>query len=192
VNGTVAANETLRVIKGRRSIRSFRDEQITDGELKEILEAGSYAPNAGGQAWHFTVVQRKEMLSELNLTAKETARNSGIEHLAELGRNEGFDCLYGAPALIIVSGDGQAFVPLEADCAAATQNMLLAAESMGIGSCWIYFALMAFNSPQGPELIRKLELPEGYRPYYAAVFGYKKDSDAQADARKPNLVTYIR
>lgn len=83
-------------------------------------------------------------------------------------------------------------MPLDADCAAATQNLLLAAESIGLGSCWIFFVLLAFHSPQGAELRKELKIPEGYKPYYSAVFGYKKAGAVKAADRKPNLITYIR
>jgi nitroreductase len=126
-------NETLKIIKQRRSIRSFKDEQIKDEELQAILEAGLYAPNAGGQAWHFTVVQNKELLDRLNIAAKEAAKQHDFEPLRKLGNNEKFNCLYGAPTLVIVSGNEQSLMPLDADCAAATQNLLLAAESIGLG-----------------------------------------------------------
>lgn len=185
-------NETLKVIKQRRSIRNFKDEQIEDNEIHAILEAGLYAPNAGNQAWHFTVVQNQVLLEKLNLAAKQSAQQMDIKHLKALGNDEDFNCLYHAPTLIIVSGDGNAFVPLEADCASATQNLLIAAESLGVGSCWIFFVLLAFNSPQGPELRTELKIPEGYKPYYAAVFGYKNDIIVDVPDRKSNLITYIR
>lgn len=185
-------NETLQIIKQRRSIRSFQEEQIKEEELQAILEAGMYAPNAGDQAWHFTVVQNKQLLDRLNSTAKEAAKHLDIEGIRELGNNEQFNCLYGAPTLIIVSGKGQSPIPLEADCAAATQNLLVAAESMGLGSCWIHFVLFGFYSPQGPELQKELKIPEGYRPYYSAALGYKLEEAVTAPERKPNLVTYIR
>lgn len=185
-------NETLRIIKRRRSTREYQEEQIKDKELQAVLEAGLYAPNAGGQAWHFTVVQSKDLLARLNIAAKEAAKQMGVEHLGGLANNVEFDCLYGAPTLVIVSGNEQAPVPLEGDCAAAVENMLIAAESIGLGSCWIFFVVLAFYSSQGPELRRELELPDGYRPYYAAVLGYKKSAVASAPDRKPNLITYIR
>jgi nitroreductase len=188
----VIVNETLKIIKQRRSIRSYKDEQVGEEELKAVLEAGLYAPNAGDQAWHFTVVQKRELLDRLNMAAKEAAGQTDIKHLRELGNNERFDCLYGAPVLIIVSGNGQAPVPLEADCAAATQNMLIAAESIGLGSCWIFFVLLAFHSPQGDAWRKELKIPEGYRPYYAAVFGHKKTAAVNVPDRKPGLITYIR
>jgi len=93
--------------------------------------------------------------------------------LKALGNNEKFNCLYGAPTLIIVSGDEKAPIPLNEDCAAATQNLLLAAASLGVGSCWSFFVTMAFYSSQSSELRNKL-IPEGHKPYDAAMFGYKK------------------
>jgi nitroreductase len=187
----MVTNETLKIIKQRRSIRSYQAEQIQDEELQAVLEAGLYAPNAGGQAWHFTVVQNKALLGRLNLAAKESARQMGMEHLKALGNNEKFDCLYGAPTLIIVSGNERSPVPLDADCAAAVENMLIAAESLGIGSCWIFFVLMAFMSSQGDELRKELKIPEGYRPYDAAVFGYGNGLAPKAEDRKSDLITYI-
>jgi nitroreductase len=186
------ANETLKIIKQRRSVRSYKDDQIKDEELQAVLEAGTYAPNAGGQAWHFTVVQNKELLERLNLAAKEVARQHDFEGLRALGNNEKFNCLYGAPTLIIVSGNEHAPMPLDADCAAAMENMLIAAESLGLGSCWIFFVLLAFQSPQGNELGKLLKIPEGYKLYDAAAFGYKKARAPKAVDRKPDLVTYIR
>lgn len=184
-------NDTLRVIKQRRSVRSYKKEQIKEEELQAILEAGMYAPYAWDQAY-FTVVQNKDLLDRLNLAAKEAAKQMELEHLRELGSNEEFNCLYDAPTMIIVSGSEQAPIPIEADCAAATQNLLLAAESLGIGSCWIFFVMMAFYSPHSLELWKELKIPEGYKPYYAAVFGYKENSPVNISDRKLGLVTYIR
>ena len=184
------ANRTLNVIRQRRSIRSYRDEQITDDELRAVLQAGLYAPNAGDQAWHFTVVQNRGLLGRLNV-AKQVATQMGIPGLMDLAADEGYNCIHGAPTLIIVSGDEQAPMPLDADCAAATQNMLIAAESIGLGSCWIFYVQLAFHSPQGPELRQALRIPGGYKPHYSAAFGYRKDSVPEAPDRKPNLVTII-
>lgn len=185
-------NETLKIIKQRRSNRSYKNEQIKNEELQAVLEAGLYAPNAGDQAWHFTVIQNKEMLDRLKRAAKETAKLMENEHLKSLGNDESFDCLYGAPTLIIISGDENAYVPLEADCAAATENILLAAESLGLGSCWIFFVLMAFQSAQSTELRRALKIPEGYKPYYSAILGYKEAEIIHVPDRKTNRITYIR
>ncbi|MDF2892397.1 MAG: nitroreductase [Clostridia bacterium] len=184
-------NETLKVIKERRSIRSYKKEQIKDGELQAVLEAGLYAPNAGGQAWHFTVIQRKEILEKINYLAKENLKSHVVEDLKVLGNDENYNGLYGAPTLIIVSGKKE-FVPLEFDCAAATQNMLLAAESIGLGSCWVYFPIFAFDSPQAADLRKELKMPDGYSPYCSLILGYKDISISDMIERKMNLVTFIK
>lgn len=185
------SNEVLKIIKQRRSIRKFNDEQLKDEELQTVLEAAQYAPNAGSQAWHFTVVQNKDLLQRLNRAAKEGVKQLNFVGLRELANDERFNTFYGAPTLVLVSADTSS-IPLDADCAAATQNLLLAAESIGLGSCWIYFVMFAFNSSQGPELLKELKVPEGYKPYCAAVLGYKNANPTHVSPRKPDRITYIR
>jgi nitroreductase len=184
-------NVTLEIIKQRRSIRAYQETQIHPEQLNTILGAGSYAPNAGGQAWHFTAVQNKKILTRLNNAAKETAQQLQLPGLADLANDENFDCLYGAPTLIIVSGWDASPIPLEIDCAAATENMLLAAQSMGLGSCWIYFVLLAFNSEKADELRNILKIPQNYKPYTSAVFGIPAEKIVEIPERKPNLITMI-
>lgn len=188
----MVTNETIEIIKQRRSIRNFKDEQIKDDELQTVMETGLYAPYAWEHGKHFSVIQNKELLDRLNLAAKEVAKQMEFGQFKELGNNKNFNCLYNAPTLVIVSGNEQAPMPLEADCAAATQNLLIAAESIGLGSCWIFFVLLAFNSSQGYELRKESKIPEGYKPYYSAVFGYKEDSEVNIPDKETNHITYVR
>ncbi len=184
-------NEFLDLIKERRSCRNFKKEQIRKKELEAIVEAGQYAPNAGGtESWHFTVIQNKEMLERINHLAKEGGKASGIPHLKSLGENEAFHSQYNAPTLIIVSGDENSIVP-EQDCAAATQNIMLAAESLDVASCWIYFTLMSFHSEEGAKLREELKIPAGFKPITSIVLGYRKSKKPKAAKRKPDTITYI-
>lgn len=185
-------NDTLKIIKQRRSIRSFKAEQIKEEELQAVLEAGLYAPYTWEQGKHFTVIQNKELLDRLNITAKEAAMQLGIEDLKEIAGDEKYNCIYGAPTLIIISSSEQSPIPLEADCATAAENLLLAAESIGLGSCFIYFVMFAFNSPMGLELRKEFGIPEGYRPYCSVAIGYKNDTKVETPVRKPDCITYIR
>jgi nitroreductase len=188
---TKLTNDTLNTIKSRRSIRSFKDEQIKDDEVEAVLEAGMYAPSAGNQqAWHFTVIQNKELLAWLNREAKERAKQLDDEHIKKMANNESLNIFYGAPTVILVSGEEKAMV-IEADCAAATQNMLLAAESVGLGSCWVNLVLFAFNSPKAKEYLKELGVPDGYKPFSSVALGYKKIEAINAPARKSNLINYI-
>ena len=79
--------------------------------------------------------------------------------LKELANNEGFNIFYEVPTVILVSGEEA--IAIESDCAAATQNMLLAAESIGLGSCWIGFVLVAFNNSKAKEYLKKIRYSGG-------------------------------
>ncbi|RXA21689.1 nitroreductase family protein [Methanosarcina sp. MSH10X1] len=182
-------NETLSTIKNRRSIRNFKNKQIKDEELQAVLNAGTYAPSANEQAWHFTVIQNKELLAWLNFEAKEIAKQ--YEPLQDLANNERFNIFYNAPTVILVSGEEKA-IAIESDCAAATQNMLLAAESIGLGSCWIGFVLVMSGSPKAKEYLKKLGVPDGYKPYASVALGYKNAEVSIAPPRKLNVINYIK
>lgn len=184
-------NEVLTVIKERRSIRAFLPDQIGDEELEAIVEAGRFAPNGGGEAWHFTVIQNTEILEEVNRLAKLYAATSGLPWLEDLGRNGEFHSVYHAPTVILVSADEQG-VCSEADTAAATQNLLLAAESLGVASCWGYFATQAFLTEEGNALRKELKIPEGYKVYTSVMLGYRAGEAPLASERKPGTVTFIK
>ncbi|MDR2445953.1 MAG: nitroreductase family protein, partial [Treponema sp.] len=115
-------NETIKIIKQRRSIRQFLEKQISENELSTIINAGLYAPNGGTnleEDIYFTIIQNKNVLNKINLLAKEAAKQSHLEWLKELGNNENFNCLYNAPTFIIISVRGQSGSTVY-DCSALT------------------------------------------------------------------------
>jgi len=183
----VLTNDTLSTIKNRRSTRTFRSEQIKADELKAVLEAGSAAPSANTQARHFTVIQNPGLLSWLNQEAKEQAKQ--FEPLQELANSEHFHIFYDAPTVVLVSAE-ESGIALESDCAAATENMLLAAESIGLGSCWIGFVLVLFASPNANDYGKRLGIPDRYTPYAAAAFGYKTGEAVNTPPRRGSLINY--
>jgi nitroreductase len=192
--GIMFDNETLRTIKQRRSIRNYKNKQISDDEIKAIVEAGVYAPNGSGQLEefiHFAVIQNKNVLEKINNYAKISASQSEMEHLKNLGNDPGFNCLYNAPALIIVSYNENWIQP-EIDCAAATENMLLAAESIGLGGCWLYFPLQAFYAEYGKELLKELEIPDGYKPITSMIIGYKADEKINIPKKEIKNISYYQ
>ncbi len=184
-------NNVLEIIKQRRSCRDFSCQQINEEELRAILKAGSCAPFAGDQKCHFTVIQNRELLDQLNLAAKKIAVQMDIEYMRKLGNNKEYNCIYNAPTLIIISGNEKAVAP-EFDSAAVTQNILIAAESLGIGACWIFFVLLAFFSSKSKQLMEKLQIPEEYKPYTSMALGYKRDTIVNIPDNEINLITYIR
>lgn len=185
-------NQTIETILNRRSVRVYSEEQIKQEDLDLILQAGCYAPSGCNmQPWHFTVVQNKEILKTLNEETKKELLKSDNEYFQNCGKNEKYNIFYNSPTAIVISGEKKALVP-ETDCAAATENMLLAAESLDIGTCWIGFATFLFKSERAEEFLKMLQIPEGYEPYYAISLGYKKISNPKAPQRKENTITYIK
>jgi nitroreductase len=190
--GEINMNETLNIIKARRSIRSYLPDQIKENELQAILEAGYYAPSARNQQpWHFTVVQNKDLIDRLNNSFKEFARNTQDEYLQKRGNEPDYNVFHHAPTVIIISGD-KSNQSAAVDCAAAVQNMMIQAESLGIGSCWIGLIAHLLNSDAGKGYLKQLLIPDGYKQIHAITLGYKASAAPSAPKRKQNIISYIR
>lgn len=183
-------NEVISAIKARRSVRSYRGEQIAQETLEGILEAGMYAPTAcNEQPWHFTVIQSAEALRRVDEFTNKAMAISDVPWHREMSARPSFSVTYGAPTLIVVSGRKDATAP-RVDCAAAAENMMIAAASLGVGSVWL--GLMRFAFADAAEL-SALALPPGYEPYYGIAFGYPASgSRAAAPKRNRDVVTWIR
>lgn len=182
-------NPVLDAIKNRRSIRKYLPDPLKDAELAAILEAGSYAPSAHNeQPWHFTVICKKELLDRISEKTKELMAAQDTDWIKAMGQNPDLHIFYKAPVVVLVSTRIGAMSP-KVDCAAAIQNMLLAAESLDIGSCWIGLARYYFSLQEELPL---LGIPEGYEPFYAVTLGYKAQRPSRALPRKKDTVNYIR
>lgn len=185
-------NEVIQNILNRRSVRVYSEEQIKPEDLDLIVQAGLFSPSGcNSQPWHFTVLQNKELINELNIESKKELLKSKNEYFKNFATNEKYDIFYNAPTVIIISGEKAALVP-QIDCAAATENMMLAAESLEIGSCWIGLVTFLFKSDRGEEYSKKLEIPDNYEPYYAVTLGYKKIANPKPQPRRENTVNYVK
>ena len=185
-------NETLKNIRNRRSTRTFLPDQLNVTDIHDIIDAGIYAPSANNmQPWHFTVLQRKDIIDRLSDSFKEIARKSDNEYLRKFADNEKFHVFYNAPTVVLVSGDINS-KSASVDCAAAVENMLIAAESLEIGSCFIGLIAYLLNSEEGTEFVKELGIPEGFKQIHALSLGYKKNETNNAPERKENIVNYLK
>ena len=165
-------NETLKVLKERRSVRKYKAEQIRDEELNAILEAGTWAPSAKGlQTSVMVVVQDPETIawmSKLN---------------AEIQGNPGTDPFYGAPTVVVVLAKADIPTAVE-DGSLAMGNMMNAAASLGLGSCWIHRAREVFESEEGKRLLASWGLEGEYRGIGHCILGYPAQQPAEGAPRK--------
>lgn len=169
-------NETLRVLKERRSIRKYKPQQISEEELSAILEAGTWAPSGRNQqSAVMVVVQDRETLDYM------TRLN------AEIRGRPGTDTFFGAPTAVVVLADGENYNWMR-DGSLVMGNLMNAAASLGIGSCWVNRALELFDRPEGKALLKKWGLPETLRGVGNCVLGY---IDGPIPDPKPRKEGYI-
>lgn len=184
-------NETLKVINSRRSIRAYKPEQISDEDLQAILTSAIHAPSAmNQQKWHFAVVQNKELLAEMVEIAKECIMNSDNEFLKQRASAPNYHTFHQAPTVIMISG-AESAPWIDIDCGMAAQNIALAAESLGLGSCIIGTTVSVFNSAKGARLKKEINMPAGYKHMCSVALGFKACENPAAPARNKEVVSYI-
>lgn len=172
-------NETLRNLKERRSIRSFRKDQIKEEQLDAILEAGMYAPTGmGAQSPVMVVIQNKELIKKLS-------RMNG----AVMG-NEESDPFYGAPTVIIVLADKTRSTYRE-DGSLVMGNLLNAAHAVGVDSCWIHRAREVFEGPEGKALLKEWGMEGEYEGIGNCILGYRSCEYPAPKERKENYVIRV-
>lgn len=171
--------DLFEALKGRRSVRAYKDEQIKDEELNAILEAGEYAATGmGKQSPIMIVVQDKETIAQLS---KMNAKVFG---------KEGMDPFYGAPTVVIVLADKNMPTCVE-DGSLVMGNLMNAAYGLGVGSCWIHRAKEEFESEEGKEILKSLGITGDYEGIGHCVLGYIKGDAPEAAPRKEDYVYYI-
>ena len=172
---------TIDDLKNRRSIRKYKKEQIKDEELKQILDAGIYAPTgAGRQSPKIVVIQDKEKIEEYSEWNKSFFPDE---------RPDEYDPFFGAPTLIIVLADKN--IPTHVyDGSAVLTNIVNAAYSIGVGSCWVFRAKQEFESEKGQKLLKEWGISSDYEGIGHVVLGYS-DENPKPHPRKDDYITYV-
>jgi len=172
-------NETLKILRERRSIRKYEDRPVPDELLDAVLEAGLYAASGmNTQGVRLVAVRDPETvayLSRLNAAVMNATR----------------DPFYGAPCVVIVLADPEIYGGWVEDGALALGNMMNAAHALGLGSCWIHRARQVFDSPEGKELLQKWGLPGHLRGVGNCILGYPACDHPDPAPRKDGRILFI-
>ncbi|MBR5432304.1 MAG: nitroreductase family protein [Bacteroidales bacterium] len=149
----------LDLVRQRRSMRKFTEEPLTPEQVETLLKSALMAPSSKGKhAWHFIVVDDKEMLSRLS-------------HCKTVGS----DFLAGAPLAVVVVGDPAESDVWVEDASVATTILLYQAEDLGLGACWIQ--LHERTAPDGTPsetiVSELLNIPAPLRPLTIVAVGHK-------------------
>lgn len=171
-------NETLDTIRSRRSCRSYLPTQITEEELSAVLEAGTYDASAmGRQSARILVVQDpadRALLTRMNA--------------AVMGTDS--DPMYGAPTILVVLADANARNAVQ-DGSLVMGNLMLAAASLGLGSCWINRAREEFDSAEGKALLKKWGIEGDWIGVGHCILGYPAAEPKPAAPRKPDYIVRV-
>lgn len=188
-------NPVMENIKKRRSVRSFDPRPVPRETLAEIIEAGNMAPSGCNvQGWRFVAVVDKPFIRKMADLAlpryKKWMENCTNEVLKdrrkEIDVKEPDPVYYEAPAVLFVIGTSGMTVDL--DCAMACENIMLAARSLDIGSCWVFFGQLALDDPQIREA---LELKQGEKVFGPILLGYPKGEFPEPPAKNAPVIKWI-
>lgn len=142
-------NEVIQNIITRRSIKQYKDQQITDEELQTVLDAGLYAPSGMGmQSPVMVVVQDKDTMAQI------VRMNAAV-------MNATSNPYYDAPTVILVLAPTDRTTYIE-DASCVLDTMMLAAHSIGLASRWIHRERQMFETEEGKELMKKWGIPENF------------------------------
>lgn len=186
------------IIKARHSIRKYTSEQISRDDLEKILEAGNFAPNAGGgQRSMMVAVHNKELATQVG---KMNMANFDRTHLAgnfvskeqpstidDPTIHNGFN---DAPTVICVFCQDD-FLFKTADAFCMMENMILQATELGIASCIISRGYETFQSEEGRRLMKEWEVPEGYSCQGFVILGYIDGEQPHSKPRKLGRIKIV-
>lgn len=168
-------NEVMKTLVSRRSVRSYLPEQIKEEELQQILEAGMYAASGmGKQSAIMVVVQDADTIQQLSRINREIM---GVST----------DPFYGAPTVIVVLADKNVPTHVE-DGSLVMGNLMNAAASLGVNSCWIHRAKQTFETEEGKALLKKWGIEGEYAGVGNCILGYAKGEVPKAKPRKDHYI----
>jgi len=163
------------LIKKRRSVRKFiAGKQITKEQINQLLEAAMLSPSAcNSRPWEFIAVTKKDVLNEI----------AAVHPYAQM-------CKTASAAIIVVAipqeGNPEGYFPQ--DCGAATENILLEAVSLGLGTCWCG----VYPKEERITSIRKLFKIDDYKiPFNVIAVGYPDEAPNSRGFFEESKVTYI-
>ena len=184
-------NDVIDAILARRSVRSFQDRQVEKEDLDAILTSGAFAPSAmNAQNWHFTAIRDAAFIEEVNGWIVSEIKESGNPSLEGILERSNGRIFRNAPCVAVVATEkGDRFGVINA--AAATQNMLLAAHSLGLGSCWIGTVGILGTSKRADYYSTALNLPKGYVPLFGVTLGYSSSTGLEAPTRREGVVSIM-
>ena len=186
------------IIKARHSIRKYIDRQIKREDLEKILEAGNYAPNAGGgQRSMMVAIHNKELaahIGKMNMAHFDRTHLAGSfvskEQPSTIDDPTIKNGFYDAPTVVCVFCQDN-FMFKTADAFCMMENMVLQATELGIASCIVSRGCETFDSVEGKRLMEEWEVPSGYTCKGFVILGYINGENPQSKPRRTDRIKIV-
>ncbi len=173
-------NKTIEDMIERRSCRKYKTDMVDRDKINEIINAGLYAASGRGKQGTIIIAVTNEILRD---KLSESNRKIG-------GWDEGFDPFYGAPVVLIVLAEKSNPTAIY-DGSLVMGNLMLAAHSLGVGSCWIHRAKEEFETEDYKEFLKTLGVETEYEGIGHCILGYPAETFAIPPKRKDDRVFFV-
>lgn len=192
--------DIFETIAHRRSIRRFSEKQIEEAHLQQIMQAGLYAPSAGGrQGVIFDVCQDKAVNERLGRIKRANSHPHMATTTSYVSREQPSiaddakitNAFYDAPTVITMFAPKD-FLFSKEDCALAAENMMLAADALGIDSCYTGQGWLAFDDPFGQEMLRAWNIRMDYYAVMQLLLGYPREGDKHPTPKERKAERILR
>ena len=183
-------NETLTNINARYTCRDFKDTPITEEQLDKLAKAALASPSAMNlMPWHVVFVTDKALVDELDNEGMEVLKAHEDQSMYERMMSRGGRMFYNAPCLAIVLSEDSKWATL--DSGILCQNLVLAAESMGLGTCIVGMAGIPLNGPKADHYAKLLGFPENLSFAIGVLFG-EINSGKEPHEHDASKVSFVR
>jgi len=182
------------LLVNRRSVRDYEDKEVPLQVIKEMINDGIKAPNAGNmQLWRFVIVNHKDWMNKISDACKQSilkniAENphSGYKVYENSIKDESYNVFYNAPALLYIVGSAKAQT-LTIDAGLFAAYFMLSASSRGLGTCFIAQGAELKDA----EILAEIGIPDNYRIYAPIIVGYPKEIPQIPDRKEPKILNII-
>ena len=182
-------NETMKSIMERYSCRDFAGTPLTKEQVKALVNAALASPSAmNRQPWHVIVITDKALIDEHDSEGMNVLKSAVDKSAYERVMGRGGKIFYNAPCMIMAASDGSDYAAM--DCGILSQNVSLAAHSLGLGSVICGMARIPLSGPRGDEFKKRMGFPDGYGFGIAVLIGTAKNGKEPHELDE-NKVTYI-